>query len=867
MSKIYIIDGNSLLFRAFYATFRPDKDVMRNKEGIPTNAIFLYQKMLTQIKDELSYEDKIVVCFDTGRKSFRTKELESYKLNRKPIEPTLKSQLPLAREMLDYMGILHIEQEGYEGDDLAGSLTYYSLKQGDDVTLYTSDKDFLQLLVDDKVKIRFLRKGLSEVQEFTKNNIFSIMGYQANQVVDYKGLVGDPSDNIPGIKGVGEKTACKLLSKYPHLEDIFEGLTNDNSKTSKLILENKDTALFCRKIATILTDLDVSSYYNLSKVKDGDNDKLLDFYKKYDLNVAYKQLKTKINSEMSLFNMDDFVKEDDNYKKEVIKVSSVKDLMNYSSIIVYNSSTNFHEGEVLGFYLSNGNKVCFISAEDAKKDTYFLEYLDSNLNKMTYDLKGLNICLNKLELPFIKNCEFDLLIATYLIHQNVKQDKYSCLSFYSQDLSDLSIEELDAYLAFIIPSLKDKVISHLKENEEYDLYKDVEMPLEDVLTEMEIEGFPLDKDTLQVININFQNKLDNIIEQINSLIGYKINLNSPKQVGALIYDELKLKKKSRNNSTSIDVLLKLYDTHPVIPLIIEYRKYQKLVSSYTSSLGRYIQNDGKIHAIFNQALTQTGRLSMSEPNLQNISIKDEESKEIRKAFFYKDYKYKFLSLDYSQIELRVLASLANLKDMIEVFNQGIDIHKATASKIFNVSLDEVTSSMRRKAKAVNFGIVYGISNWGLAEQINVTANEAKDIIESFYNSYPGLKQFETNIIEYAKDKGYVKTILNRRRYIQELNSDSYVNKEFGQRAAVNTVIQGSAADLIKIAMIKIQKVLKEKYETRMILQIHDELIFKVPDNEVGIIENVIKPLMENAINFECKLIVEGSFGKTWYDCK
>ncbi len=869
MSKTYIVDGNSLLFRSFYATFRPGVPVLSTKDGIPTNAIYLFQKMLKQIKGELTCQDRLIVCFDTGKKSFRASQLESYKMNRKPIDESLKAQLPLARVLLDKMGILHIEMEGYEGDDLAGSLTYYSDNKGDDVTLFTSDKDFLQLLISDKVKINFLRKGLSDIQVFTKNNIKQILGYQADQVTDFKGLVGDPSDNIPGIKGVGNKTAIKLLDTYPHLEEIFEGIKDDKSKTSLNILENKDMAYFCRDIAKIVTTLDVSSFYEQGLIKKENTQELLEFYKRYELKGAYKELYDQLQKEMSLFDMD----EDDSKPVTNNELIQVKNISKFNqldffpnAILVSNTSSNFHEGEIKGFYLSDGKNIAFLENNNLKEDEDFKKYLTSSKDKYTYDLKGLIVCLDRLDLPTISNVSFDLLIATYIIKQDIKQDKVSCLNYYNINISDPSLEKIDGNLVLLISNIKQKVFQQLVENDEYELYSQTEMPLTKVLANMEIEGFPLNKDCLDNINVQFQEKLDSITESINNMLGKKINLNSPKQVSSLIYDELCLKKKGRVNSTSIDVLMKLYDKHPVIPLIVEYRKYQKLVSSYTSSLGRYIENDGKIHAIFNQALTSTGRLSMSEPNLQNISIKDKEAKEIRKAFFYKDYEYKFLSLDYSQVELRVLASLANLDEMIDTFNNNVDIHTATASKIFHVDIENVTPLMRRKAKAVNFGIVYGISSWGLAEQIGVSPIEAKQIIESFYASYPGLKQYEDQVIEFAKENGYVKTILNRRRYIQEINDVNRTNVEFGQRAAVNTVIQGSAADLIKVAMIKIDKLL-QGYKTKMVLQIHDELIFKVSLDEVDIIEEKIKPIMENAIPLKCKLIAEGSFGNTWYDCK
>ncbi len=865
MSKTYIIDGNSLLFRSFYATYIPGREVMHTSTGIYTNALYLFNKMMCSIKSELTSKDRMIVCFDTGRKSFRTQKLESYKMNRKPVEPSLKAQMPLARELLNDLGILYIEKEGFEGDDLAGSLAYYASSKGDDVTLFTSDKDFLQLLVNNHVQIRFLRKGLSEVEVYTKDNIHEKLGFQADQVVDYKGLVGDTSDNIPGIKGVGEKTAIKLLDKYNHLEEIFAGLANDKSKMAKNILDNKETALFCRDIATIVTNLDVSEAYNKGLVKDYNYQDLLSFYNKCEFKKFASELIKKEESKFSLFGNE--TAEEENYDLDVKTYDSFKELdFKPTSLLVYTSNPNIHEAEIYGFYFSDGEKIAYIKVENLVNDDSFKKYLISEDKKGTYDYKMLFCALSQLNLPEIVNLDFDLLLTTYLLQQNVKQEKEACLEYYSYDVSKLSSDKVFALLCKVISNLKEKVFKNLDENGLNHLYFDLELPLSKVLAQMEIEGFPLSKDALEKVNLNFKEKLESIRKDIFTIVGHELNLDSPKQVAVVIYDELKLKRKGKNNSTNSKILEQLANIHPFPALLLNYRKYQKLVSSYTSSLGKYVQKDGKIHAIFNQALTATGRLSMSEPNLQNIAIRDEESKEIRKAFFYPNYEYQFLSLDYSQVELRMLASIANLHEMIEVFNNEVDIHTSTASKIFNVPVTEVTPLMRRKAKAVNFGIVYGISPWGLAEQLKISTMEANDIIRAFYNSYPGLKEFEDKIIAFAKTYGYVNTILNRRRYIEEINETNRNTSSFGERAAVNTVIQGSAADLIKVAMIKVNDFLKD-YKTKMILQIHDELVFKVPRDEVPFIEEKLKSIMENCMKLNCKLEAEGSFGKNWFECK
>jgi DNA polymerase-1 len=870
MNITYIVDGNSLLFRSFYAMYRPGAPVLTSASGVPTNAIYSFRNMMKKLKEQLSADDKMIVCFDTGKETFRAKEFLKYKKNRKPIEPLLKQQLPISRELLDAMNIVHCELDGYEGDDLAGSLAKYSAKKGDEVFLFTSDKDFLQLL-EEKITVEFLRKGLSDIQVFTPDNMYEQLGYRCDQVIDYKGLVGDPSDNIPGIKGVGHKTATKLLDQFGHLEEIFEGIKDSTTKTDKNIIENKEDAIFCRHIATILTDIDVEAIYNKGEVKPYNFEKLLSFYQKYDLNKFAKEI-TKTRQEQIALDFED--EKDEAFNKQnapsyqgFVTVKNVGELkFKPNSIIAYNSDTNYHKGNILGFFLSDGVEVGYIEIESAEKDVEFKKLIKSNQLKVTYDLKGLIVALHKLNWQGCQSIDFDLQIATYLLDANVGQTKEDCMEYFVQDISEYSEEEKLAYICFFASQNQTEVISRLKDNDEYKLYSELELPLTKVLGQMEIEGFPLDREILEEINKDYQERLETIKSSIYELIGEEINLNSPKQVSELIYDKLQLKKKGKNNSTSISVLNSIEDRHPVITLIIQYRKYAKIVSSYTDALGRYIYEDGKIHAIYNQALTTTGRLSMSEPNLQNISMKDEDGKQIRKAFFYKNKEYKFLSLDYSQIELRVLASVADSKELIEVFNNNFDIHTSTASKVFGVTPDQVTSAMRSKAKTVNFGIVYGVSPWGLSEQIQVSPTEAGQIIDSFYSSYPGLKEFERDTIQFAHDNGYVKTILNRRRYLANIDSDNHNIRAFNERAAVNSVIQGSAADLIKVAMIKIDELLKN-YKTKMVLQIHDELIFKVPKDEEDVIKEKIEKIMETCLTLKCILKVDGSFGYTWFDCK
>ena len=876
MAKTYIIDGNSLLFRAFYALFRPGVELMHNKDGIPTNAIYSFKNMMQKIKNELSFDDKMIVCFDTDSKTFRSQELETYKKNRKPLEPALKTQMPLARKLLDAMGIFYYELPGYEGDDIAGSLAKYAAKLGDEVSLFTSDKDFLQLL-DDNIVVRFLRKGLSEIELFTKDNIYEKLGFRADQVIDYKGLVGDSSDNFKGIPGIGEKTAVKLLNEYGHLEEIIIGMQSQNSKTAKNIVENADLGRFCKHIATIITDIpDIDKVYEKGQVKDFNYLELKAFYKKYDLYKFLKELEEEMQKregeQMSLdfdeerleaYSNFEFVKATKN-AYSIKEITTLKDI-NISSIVVSYSGNNPHSGIVDCFYLSDGQNIFFISKDNAIKDEYFKNSLTSNEPKSTYDLKGLIVIADRLNLPTPNGFDFDILLATYLIDADVESEAKSILNCYG-----VNDESLPPYALLAIKSieLKDTIINKLKELEEIELFEKIEMPLTKVLASMEIEGFPIDKATLERINEQYKEKLAKIREQIIQYVGHEINLNSPKQVGDLLFNELGLTnpKSKKSISTSFEVLNSMKNQHPIVELLINYRKINKSISSYTESLPQHIFSDGKIHAMFNQALTTTGRLSMSEPNLQNISIRNEESKEIRKAFFYPNNEFYIMSFDYSQIELRMIASLANVTQLLDAFNNDIDIHTTTASVVYHVPLEEVTHDMRRKAKAVNFGIVYGISSYGLAEQLEISRTEAKEIMDNFHSTFTGLEEYNNQVINFAKSHEYVSTILNRRRYLKDINSENHTLRAFSERAAINTTVQGSAADLIKVAMIKIDDMLKN-YKTKMVLQIHDELIFKVPLDEKGIIEDKITEIMENALKLKCKLKVESSSAFCWYDAK
>lgn len=867
MKKLVIVDGNSLLFRAYYATSFTGT-IMRRKDGFPTNAIFGFSNMMNKIISTLKDGDLLFVSFDTGKKTFRHKEMETYKAQRKPIDEDLKLQLPVARELLKAMGVFYYELEGYEGDDLAGTVAKIGSNANLEVDVYTSDKDYLQL-INDNISIYMITKGIKEIKIMNKESLFNDMGLTPDQIRDYKGLMGDPSDNIKGIPGVGEKTAIKLLQQYSSLEGIIEAMKNDKSKLAQKILDNQDLGKFCKHIATIDTDVPLPFTLDDLEYSGYDFNELSSFYTKEEFYSLLKKLKP--NSKKRNINKT----AEKSIKFEKILISSFKELPNNISTFVLDyNQTNYHHANVNNVIFADDKNVYIYDYSLAKKDKDFINFItNENIKKATFDSKAMYVLLNKDHIQ-LNGITFDLLLASYLLDSSLANDPITVCAYFGENI--LSNDQLTLFddnsstcnLTYVINSIKNEVIASLKEIDCYDLYNNIELKLAIVLAKMEIEGFPLNKEALNIINEKYKIILNELTEKIDELAGVKINLSSPKQVADLLFNKLMLPS-NKKQSTSIEILNNIKHLHPIVPLLIEYRKYSKLISTYTSGLSDYIFPDGKIHALFNQALTTTGRLSSSEPNLQNISVRDEEGKLIRKAFFYDEDNLSLLSLDYSQIELRLLAHMANVSLLIKAFNEGKDVHEQTAREIFNIPNDEeVPSNLRRKAKTVNFGIVYGISDWGLAEQLSCPVQEAKTIINNFYLVYPEIKTYFDNVVEFATKNNYVTTLFKRRRYILELNSDNYQTREFGKRAAQNAPIQGTAADLIKMAMIKIdEEITKQQLKSKLILQIHDELIFKIYPEEKEIMYNLVKSTMENIYPLKVKLEVDGSCAKTWYDCK
>ena len=867
MPKLTIIDGNSLLFRAYYATAYPGVEIMRNQDGIPTNAIFAFSNMISKIISNLKKGEGIIVAFDAAKHNFRHDALETYKANRKPAPEDLVKQFTIAREFLKSFGIFQFEEEGFEGDDIAGTIAKKAEQAGYDVFIYTSDRDFLQL-ISDKVSVNVIKKGLSDVACMTPEKVVEEYGFNPLQIIDYKGLRGDTSDNLPGIPGIGEKTAVKLIQEYGSFDEIIAHASEIKGKIGQAIIDNQEIGRISRDLAIIQTNIDLPFSVEDTIYQGYTFKNINDFCQKYGL----KQFMNKLDPKWKLT-------DDARELIELETISSFKDIKLNKEIGIaadFDDPNDYYHSEIYGFAIATKEKTYYIDFDNAIKDEALLEiFKNPEYRKYAFDYKAIKVALAAHNIA-IDGLAFDLLVASYSLDTTLNNNVNSVMQFFGCELSKKDENEISLFssanitqtseIAHYSLSLAPRVRAELVKISTLDLYNNLELPLINTLADMEIEGFPLDTSKLDEFGVEYKKKLETISEEIYELAGVKFNLSSPKQIAEILYTKLGLPDK-RKGATDVDTLKDLIDKHPIIEKILEYRKYFKLVSTYIDGLKQHVYKDGKIHASFNQALTQTGRLSSSNPNLQNISIRYEEGKNLRKAFYYPNHEYSILSLDYSQIELRILAHLSNCKGLKSVFESGEDIHSATAKKVFKLE-GEPTSLQRRKAKAVNFGIIYGISDWGLSEQLEIPVYEAKEIINSFYEAFPEVSDFFKVVLEKAMKDGYVSTMHGRRRYLRELHASNYQTREFAKRAAMNAPIQGSAADLIKIAMIEVDKALKENHlKTKMVLQIHDELIFKVPEDEKEIVYNLVKEKMTHAMKLSVPLEVDGGFGETWYDAK
>lgn len=853
MKKVVLVDGNNLMFRSYFATLYSGS-MMTNKEGFPTNALYGFINMMNKIINEENPK-YIAVAFDIG-KTFRHEKYDYYKGKRDETPDDLKKQFPVAKKILNAMGIKYFEIEGYEADDIIGTFSKKISELEEYVgVIISSDKDLLQLITDD-VEVKLLKP--KDYIRMNKEVFFNTYGLEPIKMIDLKSLMGDPSDNIPGVKGIGEKTALKLLQEYGSLDGVYENIDNIKGATQKKLIEDKENAYMSYDIATIYKEVPIDTNLENLKYQKEDTEELINIYN--DLNFHSFLKKTNI-------------KKDD----KPLEYTLVKDLSNIKidsdvSINLDLDNDNYHLANIIGLSIYNNNLSIYIKGEDLT-NTDFLK----GINIYTYNYKKLYSIFTRKNL-YVPKCTFDTMLAAYLLNYTVKDD----ISYLANNLDyELPVydkkEELpeeeqikrsinkSIFIHKTYNQLNDKMI----ENEVIDLYNKIELPLSEVLAKMELNGISVDKKILEEMKEEIKKQIDIISEEIYKQAGTEFNISSPKQLGEVLFEKLELphgKKNKTGYSTDANTLSKLIE-YPIIRLILEYRLLNKLYTTYLEGILNSISEDGKIHTIYTQALTRTGRLSSIEPNLQNIPVRSELGRQIRKAFIPENNSL-IMSSDYSQIELRIFAHLSKEPALTEAFNNHIDIHTKTAMDIFKVSKDEVTKNMRRQAKAVNFGILYGISPYGLAEDLGISPKEAKKFIETYFETYPGIKNYMNNTITEAYNNGFVKTIMNRSRTIDELTSSNYMQRSMGERMALNTPIQGSSADILKKAMIEIDKAIKDNnLKSTMLLQVHDELIFNVINEEKELLEKIVKNTMENTIKLDIPLEVDIQFGTNWYEAK
>ena len=854
VEKILLIDGNSMLFRAYYGTIYSRR--MSTSTGLPTNAVYGFVTMLHKAIETIQ-PDSILVAWDAGKPTFRHEKYKEYKGTRKELDEDLIVQMPIVREFLDAAHIVRYEQEGFEADDIIGSVAKQTKEI--DTTILTSDKDLLQLIAP-TTRVLLMKKGITEMELMDEKALFEKYELAPKQITDLKGLMGDSSDNIPGVKGIGEKTALKLLHQFETVEGVYEHIDEVKGKMKEKLEIGKDSAFFSKELATIYCNMELP--IQISDLK-------YNFYQPNDFFQKY-EMKSLIKTEEELLSTKEV---------SIRDVKSIEGMStNQALILPVASDESFLEQVLYGFMMIQNQDVMYISLEDASKDAFFLNMLQTNTTLRTWDSKAMMHLLDRYGFP-VAHFEHDLHIASFLLHsqQTNTDDVLEALQITlpetwkdlsKKSLGGYSFERLYPVVASWIVQLNAKqesILSQLADENMMDLYTQIELPLVPILFEMECNGIELDEDHLIQLQAQYQHKMDALTEEIYDMAGHTFNIDSPKQLGVVLFDEIGLKT-GKKRSTAADVLEKLAGSHPIVEKILTYRKYAKIMSTYIVGLQKYIHS-GKIYTTFNQTVTQTGRLSSSEPNLQNISVKDEEGKEIRKVFVAPE-GYQLVSADYSQIELRMLAHMANEEHMIDAFRHGMDIHAKTASQLFNVMPDQVDASMRRVAKTVNFGIIYGQTEFGLSQALNISRMEAKEFMETYFASYPNIHSFMEKTIQFCQENGFVETMMHRRRWIPEIQDKNFMTREFGKRAAMNAPIQGSAADLIKIAMIKTHAMLEEQgFEAKMLLQIHDELIFLVPDYELDALIDMVRKTMDGAMQLKVPLKADVSVGHNWYEAK
>ena len=857
MKKIIMVDGNNLLFRSYYATAY-NGNFMKNSKGFPTNALFGFTNMINKIIQEENPE-YIIVAFDKG-KTFRHEKYDFYKQGRSETPDELKMQFPVAKNMLDAMGIKYYEIDNYEADDIIGTFAKYCDIPDDDYEglIVSSDKDLIQL-ISPQVEMKLLKS--KDYVRYNVNNFKEEWGIDPINIIDLKALMGDSSDNIPGVKGIGEKTALKLLHQYKTLDGVYDNIDNIKGSVHDKLVSGKDDAYMSYEIATIYREVPME--INISDIKYlGPNESLKGIYEELEFFSFLKNLKVENKS----------VKE--SIKFEIVNDTSKINITDDVAIYLELDNSNYHKADIVGMGVYNKNSAYFIEKEALLSNPEFL----TSVKKYTYDYKKLLVTCKKNNIS-LSNVVFDTSIAAYLLEYNLKEDiaylsnefGYKIPFFTNIEKEELDIKEICVERAKFIYETKDTLYKELESKEMLYLFNDVEMPLSEVLADMEYTGFNVDKKRLLDMGEEIKIKIELITKDIYNYAGSNFNIASPAQLSDVLFEKLSLPhygKKGRSGySTAADVLQKLIDKHPIVNLILEYRLLTKLYTTYIEGLISYIYEDNKIHTIYTQTLTRTGRLSSIEPNLQNIPIRNEYGRLIRKAFIPSSDSV-IVSADYSQIELRIFSCMANIDSLKYAFNHNIDVHTKTASDIFKVSVDAVTKDMRRIAKAVNFGIIYGISGFGLSENLNIETKEATKFINDYYETYPGIKTYKDECIKKAHDDGFVKTLFGRIRTINELNNKNYMIRSSAERIALNTPVQGTAADIIKIAMVNLYKEFnKNNLKSKILVQVHDELVIDCKKDELEIVQKLLRDTMEHVIDLDVPLLIDIEYGDDWYQAK
>ncbi|WP_407857292.1 DNA polymerase I [Enterococcus hailinensis] len=875
-NKLLLVDGNSVAFRAFFALHN-SLERFKNQNGLHTNAIYAFNNMFENVMDR-EQPSHVLVAFDAGKTTFRTEMYSDYKGGRSKTPGEFREQMPYLRELLVGLGVKHYELENYEADDIIGTLAHRAEAQGFDVVVLSGDRDLTQLATD-KVKVDITVKGVSEIESYTPAHVAEKYdGLTPNQIIDMKGLAGDTSDNYPGVTKVGEKTAIKLLKQFGSVEGVYENI--DELKKSKMkenLINDKEQAFLSKELATIAVDAPVEISIDELAYHGKDLDKLIPFYKEMD----FKGFLSKLNVEEEV-ELEDIV-------FEVVNEFDTSMFEPDAALYVEMLEDNYHLSDIVAVAWGTKEKIYVTDELALFENAAFKKWLEQSNGKKVYDAKRTYVALNRY-IGKTEGINFDVLLAAYLLDTNDNSNDIAGVSQYygyTEIQTDEQVygkgakkglpEDPELFYGHLarkikaIQFLSEKLEKELEEKQQDKLFYQMELPLSRILAEMEIAGITVDAQRLQGMRGEFSKRLQEIEQRIYQEAGEEFNINSPKQLGVILFEKMNLpviKKTKTGYSTAVDVLEQLKEQAPIVEHILDYRQLAKIQSTYVEGLLKVIQGDNKIHTRYIQTLTQTGRLSSVDPNLQNIPIRLEEGRKIRQAFVPREKNWLIYSSDYSQIELRVLAHISGDEHLKQAFRDGMDIHTSTAMRVFNVSEAEVTPNMRRNAKAVNFGIVYGISDYGLSQNLGITRKAAQEYIDTYFENYPDVKRYMEESVREAKDKGYAATLYNRRRYLPDINSRNFNVRSFAERTAINTPIQGSAADILKLAMIEMAKRLKESdLQATMLLQVHDELVFEVPESELEALDQLVKDVMENTVQLDVPLLTDSNWGETWYEAK